>query len=74
MKKQTKTELFLQLVNPDENGVSRWVSVSEFVENYKDLKLGNGGSWCRASSTLAKNILLNLIKLLALEIPLTEFG
>lgn len=59
MKKQTKTELFLQLANPDENGVSRWVSVSEFVENYKDLKLGNGGSWCRASSTLAKKYIIS---------------
>lgn len=50
----TKTELFLDLAKPDENGISRWVSVDEFVGEYKELKLGNGGSWCRKSSTLAK--------------------
>lgn len=54
----TKTELFLQLANPDEKGISRWVSVSEFVDDYKDLKLGNGGSWCRANSTLAKKYII----------------
>lgn len=54
----TKTELFLQLVNPNEKGISRWVSVSEFVGDYKDLKLGNGGSWCRANSTLAKKYII----------------
>lgn len=56
--KMTKTELFLQLAKPDKKGVSRWVSVSELVGNYKDLKLGNGGSWCRASSTLAKKYII----------------
>ena len=50
----TKTELFLTLAKPDEKGISRWVSVDEFVGEYKELKLGNGGSWCRKSSTLAK--------------------
>lgn len=50
----TKTELFLALAKPDKNGVSRWVWVSEFVGEFSDLALGNGGSWCRASSSLAK--------------------
>ena len=50
----TKTDLFLELAKPDEKGFSRWVSVDEFIGIYKELKLGNGGSWCRASSTLAK--------------------
>ena len=50
----TKTELFIKLANPDKDGFSRWVSVSEFIGEYQDLKLGNGGSWCRASSTLAR--------------------
>lgn len=49
-----KKELFLKLAKPNENGVSRWVMTSEFVGDYKDLQLGNGGSWCRASSNLAK--------------------
>lgn len=50
----SKKDLFLTLAKPDKNGISRWVSVSEFVGIYKDLQLGNGGSWCRASSNLAK--------------------
>ncbi len=50
----TKADLFIELAQPNHEGVSRWVSVSEFVGKYKSLKLGNGGSWCRASSTLAK--------------------
>lgn len=50
----TKTELFLELARPDQYGVSRWVYSTEFVGKYKELQLGNGGSWCRASSSLAK--------------------
>jgi hypothetical protein len=50
----TKTKLFLELANPDKDGISRWVYSQEFTGKYKDLKLGNGGSWCRASSALAK--------------------
>ena len=50
----TKTELFIEIAAPDKNGVSRWVRVSEFTGRYANLQLGNGGSWCRASSTLAK--------------------
>ncbi|AII14211.1 IceA family protein [Campylobacter iguaniorum] len=53
-KKLTKMELFLKLANPDKNGVSRWVYVSEFKDEYENLKFGNGGSWCRANSSLAK--------------------
>ena len=34
----TKTELFLQLAQPDENGVSRWVNTTEFVGEYAELK------------------------------------
>ena len=40
----SKIELFLKLAKPDDNGVSRWVKSSEFVGDYKDLALGNGGS------------------------------
>lgn len=29
----TQQELFLELAQPDENGISRWVSTSEFVED-----------------------------------------
>nr|WP_308812543.1 hypothetical protein [Helicobacter pylori] len=34
--------------------MSRWVSVREFVGKYQGLQLGNGGSWCRNNSSLAK--------------------
>ncbi|MGM9741129.1 MAG: hypothetical protein ACI3ZP_11050 [Candidatus Cryptobacteroides sp.] len=58
----TKTELFIKLAEPDSNGVSRWVSSSEFVGEYASLKLGNGGSWCRASSSLAKKYIIEVDK------------
>ncbi len=59
---KSKKELFLELARPNENGVSRWVSVAEFVEKYQELQLGNGGSWCRANSSLAKEFSLEFDK------------
>lgn len=58
----TKTELFLELAKPNEKGISRWLKTSEFVGLYKDLQLGNGGSWCRASSSLAKKYIVEFDK------------
>lgn len=58
----TKTELFLELAKPDENGVSRWVSVSEFVGEFSELKFGNGASWARKESTLAKQYIVEFDK------------
>ena len=58
----TKIELFLKLARPDDNGVSRWVSVDEFVGEFKELKLGNGGSWCRKSSAFAKKYVVEFDK------------
>lgn len=58
----TKTELFIKLAKPDNAGKSRWVKTTEFVGKYKDLQLGNGGSWCRASSTLAKKYVVEFDK------------
>lgn len=58
----TKTELFLKLASPNEKGVSRWVYSTEFVGEYADLQLGNGGSWCRASSSLAKKYIVEFDK------------
>jgi hypothetical protein len=55
MRKDTKNSLFLKLAQPDENGVSRWVNVSEFVGEYRDLFFtGNGASWARSDGTLGK--------------------
>lgn len=58
----TKTELFLKLANPDKNGISRWVSTSEFVGEYAGLKFGNGASWARKESTLAKRYIVEFDK------------
>ncbi len=58
----TKTEIFIELAKPDNAGKSRWVKTTEFVGKYKDLQLGNGGSWCRASSTLAKKYVVEFDK------------
>ena len=46
-KKLTKIELFEKLAQPDENGVSRWVSIDEFVGEYQGLQLLNGAGWSR---------------------------
>lgn len=58
----TKTELFLELAKPNKDGISKWVSVAKFVGKYKELQLGNGGSWCRKSSQLAKKYILEFDK------------
>ena len=58
----TNNELFLELAKPNKDGVSRWVPVSEFIGKYKKLQLGNGGSWCRASSSLAKKYIVEFDK------------
>lgn len=58
----TKKDLFEELAKPNINGVSRWVSVSEFDGMYKVLQLGNGGSWCRGSSSLAKKYIIEFDK------------
>lgn len=58
----TKTELFIELAKPDENGVSRWVDVSEFVGKYSVLTFGNGASWARKESMLAKQYIIDFDK------------
>ena len=58
----TKTELFIQLAQPNSNGISRWVSVSEFVGEYACLTFGNGASWARKESTLAKKYVIEFDK------------
>ena len=61
-RKISKPELFIQLAQPDENGVSRWVSVSEFVGIYSCLTFGNGADWARKESTLAKQYIIEFDK------------
>ena len=50
----TKNELFLKLAKPNQDGISRWVYITEFVDEFKDLAFGNGASWARKEATLAK--------------------
>ncbi|ACJ08327.1 type II R-M system restriction endonuclease [Helicobacter pylori P12] len=62
---KSKKELFLELAQPDKTGVSRWVSVTEFVGKYQGLQLGVPGSngrtsWCRSNSSLAKEFNLEV--------------
>lgn len=61
----TKNELFLELAKPNENGVSRWINVNEFVGKYADLAFGNGASWARKESTLAKRFIIEFDKSLS---------
>ncbi len=58
----TKEKLFLELASPDANGCSRWVNVSEFTGKYYDLKFGNGASWARKESSLAKKYIIEFDK------------
>lgn len=58
----TKTELFIKLAKPNEEGVSRWVSVSEFIDEYASLTFGNGASWARKESQLAKKYIVEFDK------------
>ena len=60
----TKNELFLELAKPDSNGKTRWVLVTEFVGKYADLAFGNGASWARKESTLAKKYIIEFDKTL----------
>ena len=60
----TKTDLFIQLAQPDDSGISRWVHKTEFVGKYAPLYFANGADWCRASSRLAKQYVVEFDKTL----------
>lgn len=62
MAKETKTAMFQRLAQPNDNGVSRWVDCSEFVGEFADLKFGNGASWARKESILAKKYVIEFDK------------
>lgn len=44
----SKIQLFLELANPDEIGISRKIYAVEFVDKYKSLRSGNGYKWPEA--------------------------
>lgn len=54
----TKIELWEKLAQPDENGVSRWVSVDEFVGEYQELQLLNGAGWSRNDGPFGRKYLI----------------
>lgn len=58
----SKPYLFEKLAQPDENGVSRWVSKTEFVGEYAELMFQNGASWCRKESSIAKKYIVKFDK------------
>ena len=58
----SKSALFLELAQPDKDGFSRDVFVTEFTGRYESLRFGNGGSWCREDSGLGKKYNINRIK------------
>ncbi|GHQ80912.1 hypothetical protein VN1236_10800 [Helicobacter pylori] len=53
---KSKKELFLELAQPDKNGISRWVSATEFVGKYQGLRLGNGGVGAGITHLWLKNL------------------
>ncbi len=58
MTKMTKIELWEELAQPDENGVTRWVYVTEFVGRYQGLQLLNGAGWSRDDGTFGKKYII----------------
>lgn len=54
----TKIELFEKLAQPNENGVSRWVSVDEFKGEYQGLQLLNGAGWSRNDGPFGKKYIV----------------
>lgn len=59
---KSKADLFLELAQPDENGVSRWVMTTEFTGEYERLKLGNGFDFGRKESPLAQKYIIETNK------------
>ncbi len=58
----TQKELFIELSNPNKDGISRWVDTTEFINDYSSLELLNGLSWGRRSSSIAREYNLEVDK------------
>ena len=50
----SKPGMFFELAQPDNDGFTRKVLVSEFVGKFESLRFGNGGDWVRDDGTLGK--------------------
>ena len=57
----TKKELFLKLSCPDDNGFSRWVYKTEFINEYSSLNFNNGCPWIRGIGFLYETKIENKI-------------
>lgn len=58
----SKAYNFLELANPDENGISEEISVTLFTGKYENLKFGNGADWARGSSQFRRVFNVDFIK------------
>lgn len=54
----TKIELFEELACADENGISRWVDVTEFTGKYQELQLLNGAGWLRDDGAFGRKYIV----------------
>lgn len=61
-KSDTKSALFIRLAQPNEKGISRWVSKDEFTGEYASLMFQNGADWCRKESAIAQYYIVELDK------------
>lgn len=57
IKKQSKNQLFLELAQPNDRGISKVISINLFIGKYSRLKHGNGRDWGRTDD---KNFKYNL--------------
>ena len=73
-RKNTKPYLFYELAQPDKNGFSREVKVTEFVGKYKDLKFGNGGDWPRTDGPIGNKFNIDRIKEKGKIVSIKLFG
>ena len=58
----TSIDLFKELSNCNDEGISDLISVDKFVDKYTKLQLGNGGGWCRFDSSFGKKYKVVTIK------------
>ena len=57
MKKNSKNNLFIELAEPNNEGISRQVNISEFKDKYSNLSHVNGRDWGRNDDPRFKYIL-----------------
>lgn len=57
-RKMTKIELFEKLAIIDKNGISRWVYVTEFINEYQELQLLNGAGWSRDDGPFGRKYII----------------